>query len=157
MNRLAPQNENSRPFYTLWLTNRWLSINTELESAATILGIALTIVLLPGLDSSTAGFCLSLGLRLPERFLWMGRLSADVEIAANSIERVQEYMDLPQEDNSGRMPPAHWPTSKGGVQVKNLEAFYGPDMPPVLKKISFDIAPRVRLLSSVLVCPATSG
>lgn len=82
----------------------------------------------------------------------MGRLSADVEIAANSIERVKEYMDLPQEETTGVVPPEEWPTPTQGIQVRDLEAFYGPNMPPVLKKISFDIEPKAGNLFCFLYC-----
>lgn len=83
-----------------------------------------------------------------ERLLWVGRLGADVEIAANSVERVKEYMHLPQEEFAGANPPDNWPSGKEGIKVKDLEAFYGPGQDAVLKKVSFDIAPGVSFVWS---------
>lgn len=78
-----------------------------------------------------------------ERLLWVGRMGADMEIAANSVERVKEYMGLEQEDYRGLLPPPDWPSSKQGIQIRDLKAYYGPGQAPVLKGLSFDIEPGV--------------
>lgn len=48
------------------------------------------------------------------------------------------------EDSGGMAPPAAWP-HEGRVEVNDLVVRYAPDLPPVLKGISFDIKPRERV------------
>lgn len=59
-------------------------------------------------------------------------------------ERVVEYINLPTEDQGGQSPPAGWPYN-GELVVDNLEVGYAPDLPPVLKGISFTVKPRERI------------
>jgi ABC-type multidrug transport system fused ATPase/permease subunit len=64
----------------------------------------------------------------------------------NAVERVQEYLAVPQEPPStiaNRKPPAYWPsTGSGGgesfLSVRDLEIKYAPDLPTVFKG-SFEI------------------
>ena len=71
----------------------------------------------------------------------------------NSVERIVEYLDLPQEppaviENS--RPPAHWPSSSGPneeklVEVEDLVVRYAPDLPAVLHQVSFSLRARERV------------
>lgn len=68
----------------------------------------------------------------------------------NSVERVVEYLDLPQEPpaiiESNRVP-AYWPSSNSTdlVVVQDLVIKYAPDLPAVLHGISFALKPRERV------------
>jgi hypothetical protein len=79
--------------------------------------------------------------------LWH-RTAAQLELDFNSVERVVEYMNVPQEapgiieDNR---PPAYWPSSSGGLHVQDLQVQYAPDLPMVLKHISFDVQPSEKI------------
>lgn len=61
------------------------------------------------------------------------------------MERVIEYLDLPQEPPTiieSNRPPAYWPSSSNKdslVVVENLVIKYAPDLPPVLQDISFTL------------------
>ena len=69
------------------------------------------------------------------------------------MERVVEYLDLPQEppaiiENS--RPPAYWPSSSSPnsdslIRVENLEVKYAPELPAVLKNLSFSLKARERV------------
>lgn len=65
---------------------------------------------------------------------------ATLEVNANSVERVQEYLDLEQEAQGGVTPPAIWPSRDGSISVEALTASYSPELPPVLKNVSFKVA-----------------
>jgi ABC-type multidrug transport system fused ATPase/permease subunit len=41
-------------------------------------------------------------------------------------------------------PPSDWP-SQGAVDVKGLYVRYRPELPPVLKGLSFSVAPREKV------------
>lgn len=67
-------------------------------------------------------------------------LSLDTNWAfiGNSVERIQQYLDIEQEKaatDSGT-PSAAWPVS-GSLSVERLSARYSPDGPEVLREISF--------------------
>ncbi|KAG6809740.1 hypothetical protein H0H92_014907 [Tricholoma furcatifolium] len=68
-----------------------------------------------------------------------------LELDFNSVERVVEYFDLPQEPPAvikSNRPPAHWPSSSDNdsfVVVEDLTIKYAPDLPAVLKSVSFSL------------------
>lgn len=62
----------------------------------------------------------------------------------SGTERIVEYTKLAMEDSGGKAPPAAWP-HEGRVEFTDLVVRYAPDLPPVLKGISFDIKPRERV------------
>lgn len=82
---------------------------------------------------------------MEERILWIVRLYASSQIAMNSVERVREYtIELPQEPQGGKEPPAYWPSNQAGIQVEKLGIRYSDNLPLALKGISFEIKPSVR-------------
>ncbi|GAA5828043.1 hypothetical protein JCM11251_005706 [Rhodosporidiobolus azoricus] len=133
--------ENNRPFFTLWLGNRWLSVRVDTAGALVALLSALFIIFSPqeSMDAALAGFIMTFALAFNDRIIWLVRLSASAEVQMNSVERVQEYTNLEQESKGGIKPPAIWPTRGGSISVKKLTASYAPELPPVLKSVSFDV------------------
>ncbi|KIO19698.1 hypothetical protein M407DRAFT_82489 [Tulasnella calospora MUT 4182] len=75
------------------------------------------------------------------------RVFAQLELDFNSIERIGEYLAVDQEAaaKSVKPPPAYWPTSNGGIEVENLVIKYSPNLPAVLKGISFEVRPREKI------------
>lgn len=68
----------------------------------------------------------------------------------NSVERVVEYLDLPQEPPAiieSNPVPAYWPSSSSSqmLVVDNLVIRYAPDLPAVLQGISFTLNPKERV------------
>ncbi|KAL8799087.1 MAG: hypothetical protein Q9182_006150 [Xanthomendoza sp. 2 TL-2023] len=64
--------------------------------------------------------------------------------AMNAMERIVEYSRIPIEDQQGAAVPATWP-AEGRLEVKGLVAGYAPDLPPVLKGLSFSVARNQRV------------
>lgn len=69
----------------------------------------------------------------------------------SSVERVIEYLDVPQEAapvvEQNRVP-AYWPSSSDSdsmLVVENLEVKYAPELPSVLHEISFSLKARERV------------
>ena len=75
---------------------------------------------------------------------WVSRFWGQLEMDFNSVERLQEYLTLPQEPPAiikNKRPPAYWPSSASGenfLSVRDLEIKYAPDLPTVFKG-SFDV------------------
>lgn len=73
-----------------------------------------------------------------------GRVAAQLELDFNSVERIGEYLQVPQEKPpviNEKRPPAYWPSSSGGLVVNDLVVRYAQDLPPVLNGISFSVNP----------------
>ncbi|THH08344.1 hypothetical protein EW145_g2759 [Phellinidium pouzarii] len=72
------------------------------------------------------------------------RVAAQLELDFNSIERIGEYLQAPQEAPAvvdERRPPAYWPSSSGQLIIEDLTVRYSPDLPPVLNRITFSVNP----------------
>lgn len=69
----------------------------------------------------------------------------------SSVERIVEYLDLPQESPAiieSSRPPAYWPSSTSSnplISVEDLVVKYAPDLPAVLKNVSFELGARERI------------
>jgi ABC-type multidrug transport system fused ATPase/permease subunit len=51
---------------------------------------------------------------------------------------MSQYTELPTESLGGQSPPAAWPT-EGRIEVNDLVVAYAPDLPPVLKGLTFSV------------------
>jgi ABC-type multidrug transport system fused ATPase/permease subunit len=100
---------NMRPFYTLWTTNRWLFVRVELLGAFLSLFIGVSLVSKHGMDAGLAGIALTFSTSLLEYVYWLMRQSTTVDMHFEAVERINEYMEMPQEPPSiveGSRPPA---------------------------------------------------
>lgn len=86
---------------------------------------------------------------------WTMQSYTEVQQAMNSMERISEYLDLPSEPATvieGSRPPAHWPSSEGGITVKNLAVRYAKELEPVLHGVSFDVKVRDYFRCATAIC-----
>uniref|UniRef100_A0A060SZS5 ARAD1C02970p n=1 Tax=Blastobotrys adeninivorans TaxID=409370 RepID=A0A060SZS5_BLAAD len=136
--------DNNRPFFYMWVTNRWLSFRVDTTGALVSFGAAAFILLKIGrIDAGLAGLSLSYALAFNDTVLWVVRLYAVLEMNMNSVERVQEYMHIESEAApviEDSRPPADWP-SKGEIEFDRLCLRYAPDLPLVVKDASFHVKP----------------
>ncbi|WVZ82232.1 hypothetical protein U9M48_029518 [Paspalum notatum var. saurae] len=56
-----------------------------------------------------------------------------------SVERVVEYVGIPQELQGSESPPRRWPT-EGKIEFEHVTLKYKPELPPALNDVSFLIA-----------------
>lgn len=80
--------------------------------------------------------------------LWALRVAAQLELDFNSVERVKEYLDLPQEAPAiieKNRPPAYWPSSTGELVVEDLTVKYAPNLPPAIQNLSFSVKPSEKI------------
>lgn len=76
------------------------------------------------------------------------RVLAQLELDFNSVERIVEYLDVPQEAPAvieQCRPPAYWPSSNEGLIIENLIVRYAPDLPPALKGITIHVKPSEKI------------
>jgi ABC-type multidrug transport system fused ATPase/permease subunit len=122
----------------LWLFNRWMGWRMSLVGSFFASFVSIFILMTPGIDSALAGFALAFALEFSSCVMWTIRLYANVELNMNAAERIIEYTELPTESLEGTNPPAAWPT-RGIIEVDDLVVSYAPDLPPVLKGLSFSV------------------
>ena len=103
------------------------------------------VIVFSGIEPSLAGFALSFALQYSSAVTWTARNYANIELSMNAVERVNEYSNISIEDQSSSVKtPAAWP-AEGRLEVLNLVAGYAPELPPVLKGLSFDVEKNQRI------------
>ncbi|OAV90001.1 hypothetical protein PTTG_07447 [Puccinia triticina 1-1 BBBD Race 1] len=128
----------NRPFFMLWMCNRWLSCRID-TAVALFTFLVVIYIIQSDMPAALSGFALSYVITLNKKTLWIVRWWGVNEINFNSMERIHEYLRVEQEPKNGIQPPAAWPSKQGTVEVEGLTARYAPHLPPVLKSVSFSI------------------
>ncbi|OMJ16323.1 ATP-dependent bile acid permease, partial [Smittium culicis] len=91
---------HNRPYFFLFGTNMWLSIHADISSLLVSFFCGLAVVYYRNsVDSSLAGFTLRYALTFSTAITWFIRMTSDVELGLNSVERVSQFFEdkLPQE------------------------------------------------------------
>jgi ABC-type multidrug transport system fused ATPase/permease subunit len=134
------------------ICNRWINIVTDLFSVITIAATGFFGVLSVAADlgkssNNLVGLALVWSLQINGIMSFTLRLLADTESCMNSVVRLYEYIDNnPSERSFEDRPPANdpWP-SEGNYSIKNASFKYRPELPLVLKKVSFDIKSKEKI------------
>ncbi|KAI5122642.1 hypothetical protein M0805_008726 [Coniferiporia weirii] len=130
----------SQTSFTYYDINRWVSIRVD-SLGAIFAGVVSAYLVYGGrVGAGSAGFTLSMVLAFTRQILIWVRLYNMVEVQANSLERMLEFLRIenePKPTESGK-PPAYWPSS-GELRVEKLCARYFDDSPEVLQDISFEV------------------
>ncbi|KAJ7596700.1 hypothetical protein C8J56DRAFT_294246 [Mycena floridula] len=127
----------ARTFYNL---NRWICVRIDLLGSSFACALATYLVYFQHQHASTTGFSLNMAVGFTSMLLWWVRVLNDFEVQGNSLERIQGYVEIEQEEKPTEhgKPPAYWPSS-GDLKVEGLNARYSSDGPLVLKDLSFEI------------------
>ena len=78
---------------------------------------------------------------------WLVRMTAELEVSMNSVERVVEYNPMESEASAiieDNRPVSNWPMH-GVIQVENLVVRYRPELPPVISSLSFTTKAREKV------------
>ncbi|KAG8838602.1 hypothetical protein FRC18_003860 [Serendipita sp. 400] len=148
----------TKMWYGWFMMNRWLLLRFDALGDFSI--FIITIFALSGyISSGWAGITITTAMQFKVAVYWTCRLATQLELDLNSVERVVEYLDLPQEAPTvieGKSVPAYWPsthetgvndspshggsaTSKDFIHVENLVIRYAPELQPVLHGVSFTL------------------
>ncbi|KAH9924948.1 multidrug resistance-associated ABC transporter [Amylocystis lapponica] len=151
-NLYAKVDHTTQMWYSFWMTNRWLLLYFDTLGAAGVL--ATTLFALSGyVKAGIAGVCITSAMSFTNSVYWACRFWTALELDLNSVERVVEYLDLPQEPSAiieENRPPAYWPSSSSPnkdsmIAVEDLVIKYSPDLPAVLHGVSFNIKAKERV------------
>ncbi|KAI8834848.1 P-loop containing nucleoside triphosphate hydrolase protein [Chytridium lagenaria] len=134
--------QNNRAYVYLWTAMRWLQVRVSTLSAAVVFLAGTCLVLARNIiDPGLVGVCLIFSLECSNTFMWLIRHTSNLDMEMNSVERIEEYLNIEQEKPAliaSRRPATSWP-SEGSVSVEGLEMRYTPDGASVLKDVSFHI------------------
>lgn len=133
--------------YASAVVNRYLLWRFDCLGAIAV-AITTFLSLAAGASPGLTALAITSAQSLVQSVYWLARFISALEVDLNAVERVTELLDVPQEPPSiieSSRPPAYWPSDTGGISVENLVMAYAPSLPPVLKDISFEIAPREKV------------
>ncbi|KAI9293169.1 hypothetical protein K502DRAFT_318772 [Neoconidiobolus thromboides FSU 785] len=134
--------DNIKSFFYFCAANNWLSIRLDLIGGiVTFISGVLLLLFNEQLNAALIGLILTYALNFSSHTLWVARFYSNIEIEMNSIERIQEYLDIPPEPPRkipSSCPPPKWPT-EGKIEIKDLVLSYSLDCGPVIKGISLSI------------------
>ncbi|KAF9070335.1 multidrug resistance-associated ABC transporter [Rhodocollybia butyracea] len=135
----------TRMWYGFWMTNRWLLLSFDVLGSLAVLITSLFSISRPEANAGLAGICITSALSFTMSVYWACRSWTTLELDLNSVERIVEYLDLPQEPPTiieANRPPAYWPSSAQNqtlVSVENLSIKYAEDLPSVIQNVSFSL------------------
>lgn len=136
---------NNRPYYLFQLGARWVSMRVNILGALLTFS---TVVMVTAtrftINPSSAGLVLSYLARISGDLNWGVQRLSTLENNMNSAERLVHYVEnLDQErdaERPGNKPAPSWP-SQGAISFRNVSMRYRPELPRVLRDISFEILP----------------
>ena len=139
-----------RMFYNFWMLNRHLLLHFDALGGTGVL--AATLFSLSGsVSPGMAGVCITSAMSFCTSVYWACRHWTGLELDLNSVERIVEYLDLPQEPPSiieSCRPPAYWPSNSNEenlLVVEDLSIRYAPELPTVLQNVSFSLRAKERV------------
>ncbi|KAE9409119.1 P-loop containing nucleoside triphosphate hydrolase protein [Gymnopus androsaceus JB14] len=133
--------------HAYWLVNCWLRWRYDCLGSVVVYATTLFALWMGVSSGWTAVVIIQAGI-FAEASRQLVRVAAQLELDFNSVERVVEYLDIPQEAPAvieDHRPPAYWPSSSGRLVVDNLSVKYAPSLPAVLKNLSFTIEPSEKI------------
>ncbi|RKP37855.1 ABC transporter [Dimargaris cristalligena] len=132
---------NNRAYYLTIVIQRWLAVRLETISNILVLFAALFAILARrSINPSIVGLVLTYSLQTSGLLSVCVRQAAEVENNMNAVERLEHYIEnLDQEAPAvvaDHTPPPEWPM-KGVIEMKYLVLRYRPELPPVLRNVTF--------------------
>jgi len=166
MKRMLSMIDKQQNAYFLTVTAQcWLAVRLELIGTLTITFACLCAVIQHGRmlgDSDSeretfaglAGLSISFALSVTQSLNWSVRMSSDLEANMISVERIEQYCQIPREGRSKRLgatsddqlivPSSDWP-SEGMIEFQDAALRYRPGLPLVLKGLYLTIPARAKI------------
>ncbi|XP_076436012.1 ATP-binding cassette sub-family C member 5-like [Babylonia areolata] len=142
-------NKNTVPFVMFFISNRWLALRLDLLCVA-ITGVTSLIIILTNehITAAMAGLALSSAIQMTGLFQFTVRLATETEARFTSVQRVVDYSKTIESEAAsivpGKRPKKDWPNS-GGMVFRNVQMRYRPNLPLVLKGVSFKVNPQEKI------------
>ncbi|GFH22354.1 ABC transporter, multidrug resistance associated protein, partial [Haematococcus lacustris] len=135
---------NANAFMTQKLAATWLALRLDVMGLVILTGCG-ALVIQGSVSPSIAGLALVYALELTRFLKQATTMGSKTETDFNSVERIVQYL-APEPEPAPDSPPdvmaklgEAWP-SAGAITVKELTMRYRPEMPLVLRGVSFQVA-----------------
>ncbi|KAJ3054695.1 hypothetical protein HK097_001102 [Rhizophlyctis rosea] len=142
---------NQKAYYPSISSNRWLAVRLEFIGSLVVFGSALfsavTVLIQGHIQASIVGLMLTYSLNVTQTLNWLVRQSCEIETNIVSVERIKEYIELPQEapyEDEYNKPPQDWP-QQGQIAFDHYSTRYREGLDLVLRNISFSVKPREKI------------
>ena len=136
----AYQNTHLKCWRTFYAYIRFFVFQVDvLVSVYGFLVALILIFLSEDLSPIVSAFILSQVFSLLDRTQFTLRMSAEVEMNMVSVERVLDYIDLPQEPPLHSSRASQFHVTRGDVEFRDVELRYLSELPLVLKGVSFQV------------------
>ncbi|KAG8809644.1 hypothetical protein FRC17_003352, partial [Serendipita sp. 399] len=161
-------------YYTYWMVNRWALARFDALGGFTVFAVMVLVAIFGGktqtqsvnilgvdltafqgkavASSGFEGLLIVSAMGFTMYIYWACRFISQLELDLNSVERINEYLTVPQEPPAvieSARPPAYWPSSgdssKDLISVEDLVIKYAPDLPSVLQGVSFKVKGQERV------------
>ncbi|KAJ3017793.1 UNVERIFIED_CONTAM: hypothetical protein HDU68_011483 [Siphonaria sp. JEL0065] len=136
---------NMKAYYPSVSSNRWLAVRLEFIGSLIVFGSAMFAVVSIAINgyvsASLVGLALTYSLNVTQSLNWLVRQSCEIETNIVSVERMKEYIDIPQEAPylmPRQAPRESWPEN-GVIEFRDYEARYREGLELVLRKLSFHV------------------
>ncbi|KAI5479254.1 ATP-binding cassette transporter [Pseudohyphozyma bogoriensis] len=119
----------------------WLSIRSQILAAVCLL-VSSFVATYSRVSPGLAGIAITSSMTIIQSLDWLCNSYGSLVLGLNSLERITEFLELPQEPAGGAIPPANWPsavTKSNIVEVQDLVIKYAPELPMVLQGVTFSI------------------
>ncbi|KAJ7761604.1 hypothetical protein DFH07DRAFT_903306 [Mycena maculata] len=132
-------------WYAFWMTNRWLLLNFDFLGSISVFTTACFAITFLDDDAGLAGLAITSALNFSQGVYLTLRYWTTLELDLNCVERVVEYLNLPQEPPAiieSYRPPAYWPSASRNdelIRMEDVVIRYAPELPPVLRGVSFSL------------------
>jgi len=143
LKNLGLLNRSNRAYWPLVSSNRWLSVRLEYLGTSITFSCALISATYSSYSAGMSGLAITSAMNMTGLMTWMVRQMTELEVNMNSIERLTEYDGYDSEGDSTKHLTEEvaesWPT-KGKIEFDDVFVKYRPDLPHVLKSLSFTVS-----------------
>lgn len=141
------QDINNACWFMFTATNATFSLSLDLLCSILLASITYSCVFIEsGITGAKVGLAITQVMSLIGPLQFGVRQSAEVSNQMTTVERVIEYQQLKPECQSDKPKDVteNWPIN-GSIQFKNVSYRYSKGAAPVLRELSFNIAPKEKI------------
>ncbi|OXB35182.1 ATP-dependent bile acid transporter [Cryptococcus neoformans] len=123
-----------------WTVYNWVSAFIRILTNVVITATSFALIE-RNISPSQAGLILNFALTVSGGLFGLMEQYSHLEQTFVSAERISQYTTMSEhESEEGVCPPPEWP-QQGRIDVRKLSVRYAPDLPQVLKNVSFTVEP----------------
>ncbi|KAJ3394478.1 hypothetical protein HDU92_006863 [Lobulomyces angularis] len=141
-------NNTNSPYYLLVTSSQWLSVRLQLIGAFLVFFASLCGVLSRyTISAAVFGLAISYALQVTQTLFWCVNQFVNTEIAMNAVERIDYYgtkIEVEADFHKNTPAPPNWPRT-GLIKFENVDVRYKPELPLVLKNVTFSIEDKEKI------------